>query len=116
MTEQTMTEKIPTQNWAADVKKYAANVDEIAVAGIVRFCGIALQQKDSSLVAFSDKKEVERVRDHFLKRKLGLTNADLDLDKAIMEVGETMKPGHSKNRVTAYYLLADRFGKLSAFH
>jgi hypothetical protein len=54
------------------------------------------------------------VRDHFLKRKLGLTDADQELDKAIMEVGEKM--GHSKNRVTAYYLLAARFGKLPVFH
>jgi hypothetical protein len=111
-----MTEQITTQNWAADVKKYTTNVDETAVAGIVRYCGIALQNKDSSLVAFSDKKEVERVRDHFLKRKLGLTDADPELDKAIMEVGEKMKTNHGKNRVTAYYLLADRFGKLPAFH
>ena len=111
-----MTEQIATQNWAADVKKYAAKVDDMAVAGIVRYCGIALQQKDSSLVAFGDRKEVERVRDHFLKRKLGLTDSDQELDKAIMEVGEKMKTGHGKNRVTAYYLLADRFGKLRAFH
>jgi Protein of unknown function (DUF2853) len=109
-----MTEETTTHNWAADVKKYAANVDEIAVAGIVRYCGIALQERDSSLVAFSDKREVQRVRDHFLKRKLGLTAADPELDKAIMEVGEKMKTG--KNRVTAYYLLADRFGKLPVFH
>jgi hypothetical protein len=111
-----MTAHSTAQNWAADVKKYAANVDEAAVEGIVHYCGIALQQKDSSLVAFSDKKEVERVRDHFLKHKLGLTNSDPELDKAIMEVGEKMKTGHGKNRVTAYYLLADRFGKLPALH
>ncbi|HET7085139.1 MAG TPA: DUF2853 family protein [Rhizomicrobium sp.] len=111
-----MTQQSTAHNWAADVKKYANNVDETAVAGIVRYCGIALQHKDSSLVAFSDKKEVERVRDHFLKHKLGLTDADQELDKAIMEVGEKMKTGHGKNRVTAYYLLADHFGKLPTFH
>jgi hypothetical protein len=111
-----MTAHGTTHNWAADVKKFSANVDEAAVAGIVRYCGIALQQKDASLVAFHDKKEVERVRDHFLKHKLGLTEADPELDKAIMEVGEKMKAGHDKNRVTACYLLADRFGKLPALH
>ena len=109
-----MTAHGTTHNWAADVKKFATNVDEEAVAGIVRYCGIALQQKDSSLVAFNDKKEVERVRDHFLKHKLGLTDADPELDKAIMEVGQKMKA--DKNRVTAYYLLADHFGKLPVFH
>jgi hypothetical protein len=111
-----MTAQGSTHNWSADVKKFADNVDEAAVAGIVRYCGIALQQKDSSLVAFTDKKEVERVRDHFLKHKLGLNDADQELDKAIMEVGEKMKTRHDKNRVTAYYLLADHFGKLPALH
>ena len=109
-----MTEQITAENWAADVKKYIPQVDEKAVAGIARYCGIALQKKDSSLVAFHDKQEVARVRDHFLKRKLGLSGADAELDKAISEVGKKM--GHGKNRVTAYYLLADRFGKLAVFH
>ena len=99
------------QNWAADVKKYVANADEKAIAGIVRYCGIALQKRDSSLVAFTDKEEVARVRDNFLKKKLGLTDSDAELDKAIDAVNEKMKGG--KNRVTVYYLLAEHFGKLS---
>lgn len=103
-----------TENWAADVKKYVANADEKVIAGIVRYCGIALQKRDSSLVAFTDKEEVARVRDHFLKKKLGLTVPDAELDKAIMTVGDKMKGDHTKNRVTAYYLLAEHFGKLSA--
>ncbi len=111
-----MTEQVTTRDWGADVRKYVPVVDEKAVAGIVRFCGIALQKKDSSLLAFSDKKEVERVRDHFLKRKLGLAVTDAELDKAIMEVGNKMKPAHDKHRVTAYYLLAEHFGKLPVLH
>ena len=61
------------ENWAADVRKYVPSADEKAIAGIVRYCGIALQKRDSSLVAFTDKEEVARVRGHFLKKKLGLT-------------------------------------------
>ena len=109
-----MTGQITTENWVADIRKYVPEVDEKAVVSIVRYCGIALQKKDSSLIAFSDKMEVERVRNHFLKRKLGLSNSDGELDNAIVEVGKKMKVGHGKNRVTAYYLLADHFGKLSA--
>jgi hypothetical protein len=103
------------EDWAADVKKYAPNADDKAIAGIVRHCGIALQKRDSSLVAFSDKAEVGRVRDNFLKKKLGLTASDAELDKAVAAVGETMKGSHNKNRVTVYYLLADHFGKLGTF-
>jgi uncharacterized protein DUF2853 len=103
------------EDWAVDVKKYVPNADQKAIAGIVRYLGIALQKNDSSLVAFSDKEEVARVRTNFLKKKLGLTNPDAELDKAIMAIGEKMKVDRTKNRVTVYYLLADHFGKLSAF-
>ena len=103
------------EDWAADVKKYVANADQKAIVGIVRYCGIALQKRDSSLVSFTDKEEVARVRTHFLKKKLGLTEPDPELDKAIKAVGDKMKGDRTKNRVTVYYLLADHFGKLSVF-
>ncbi len=104
------------QDWAADVKKYAANADDKAIAGIVHYCGIALHKVDSSLVAFSDKEEVDRVRTNFLKKKLALTESDAELDKALAAVAEKMKADRTKNRVTVYYLLAEHFGKLSLFH
>jgi Protein of unknown function (DUF2853) len=105
-----------SQDWTADIRKYATDPDTSAIAGIVRYCGIALQNKDSSLVSFSDKDEVTRVRTHFLKKKLGLTEPDADLDKTIMAVADKMRGDRTKNRVTVYYLLAEHFGKLSAFH
>jgi hypothetical protein len=102
------------EDWAVDVKKYVPNADQKAIAGIVRYLGIALQKRDSSLVAFSDKEEVARVRTNFLKKKLGLTDPDAELDKAVMAIGEKMKGDRTKNRVTVYYLLAEHFGQLSA--
>lgn len=63
-----------TEDWAADVKKYAPDADPKVIKGIVRYCGIALQSSDASLVSFTDKEEVARVRENFLKKKLGLTN------------------------------------------
>ncbi len=105
-----------TEDWAVDVKKYVPDADAAAIAGIVRYCGIALQKRDSSLVSFTDEKELERVRTHFLKKKLALTNSDAELDKAIASVGERMKGDRTRNRVTVYYLLAAHFGKLAAFH
>lgn len=102
-------------DWAADVKQYASNADDNAIAGIVKHCGIALRNKDSSLVSVSDPAEIARVRDGFLKKKLALTHADDELDGAIRAVGEKMKGDRSKNRVTVYYLLAEHFGKLGDF-
>lgn len=103
------------EDWYADVRKYVPGADAGVVSAIVRYCGIALQNRDSSLVAFSDAQETGRVRENFLKKKLGLTNSDAELDQAIAEVGETMKADRTKNRVTVYYLLAERFRKLSVF-
>ncbi len=102
-------------DWAADVKKYDAKADETAIAGIVRYCGIALRNRDSALVSFSDKAETDRVRNNFLKKKLGLTQADSVLDAAIAKVGEQMKADRTKNRVTVYYLLAAELGQLGMF-
>jgi hypothetical protein len=104
-----------SEDWAVDVRKYAPNADDKAIAGIVRYLGVALQNRDSALVSFSNRDELARVRDSFLKKKLGLTASDAELDKAIAAVGEKLKSDRSKNRVTVYYLLAEQFGKLSSF-
>lgn len=103
------------EDWLADVRKYAANADEAVVTAIVKYCGISLRDRDSSLVAMSDKKERELVRENYLKKKLGLTHADADLDAAVVAIGQVMKADRTKNRVTVYYLLAEHFGMLGIF-
>lgn len=103
------------EDWLADVRKYVADADEAVVSAIVKYLGIALRNRDSSLVSFSDKKETDRVRENFLKKKLGLTDDDATLDAAIAGVGERMKEDRTKNRVTVYYLLAQHFGLLTLF-
>lgn len=102
------------KDYAPDVQKYAGTVDEAALKGIVRHCGIALRNRDGSYVS-GEPDEVARVRDGFLKKKLALTAPDADLDAAIKEVIGRMKADRTKSRVTVYYLLAEKFGKLSAF-
>jgi Protein of unknown function (DUF2853) len=98
-----------------NVKKYHSEADEAAVKGIVRHCGIALRNRDSSLVSGTDKAELDRVRESFLKKKLQLTAGDADLDAAIKDVVTAMKDERAKSRVTVYYLLAKRFDKLDLF-
>ncbi|GLS23299.1 hypothetical protein GCM10007874_63190 [Labrys miyagiensis] len=101
--------------YVADIKKYTSSVNEAAAAGIVKHLGIALRNRDSSLVAGSDAAELARVRDNFLKKKLALTDADSKLDAAVSAVVEKMKADHSKSRVTVYYLLAEHYKKLDLF-
>lgn len=97
-------------DYAADIKKYTANVNESAVKAIVTFCGIALRNADSSLVATSDPKELATVRDGFAAKKLGLTAEAADA--GMKAVAEKMKADRTKSRVTFYYLLAEATGTL----
>ena len=100
-------------DYAADVRKYTANVNEAAVAAIVKYCGIALRQPDSALVSATDPKELTTVRDGFAAKKLGLSGEAAD--SGMRAVVEKMKGERQKSRVTFYYLLADKFGKLDVF-
>ena len=101
-----------------DVQRYAPSADADAVKGIVKHLGIALQNPkgDAAFVSCSDKSERDRVRDSWLKKKLARTEADADLDKLVEEVCQTMKADNRKQRVTFYYLLADKLGVLGSLH
>lgn len=98
----------------ADVKKYAKKpVNEAAVAGMAKTYRLVLSKSDTQYVACSDAKERERVRENFLKKKLGLSGADLDA--SIEATCQAMKADRTKSRLTFYYLLAEHHGKLDMF-
>ena len=94
----------------SDIRQYTANINVAAVAAIVKYCGIALQGADSSLVATSDPKELATVREGFAAKRLGLTAEAADV--GIKAVTEKMKATGHKGRVTFYYLLAEATGTL----
>jgi hypothetical protein len=100
-------------NYADDIKRYQPTVDEKAVAGIVKHLGIALKSADASLVSCSSKDELATVRESWLKKTLKLTDDDAKLDKIIADVCATMKADTRKHRVTFYYLVAEKTGKLA---
>ena len=110
-----MAEPQPQLDYAANVEKYTSTVDAAAIKGIVKYLSVALQNRDSSLVAAGDPQELRRVRDSFMKIKLGLTQTDAELDAALKDVMTMMSSERNKSRVTVYYLLAERFGKLGLF-
>jgi hypothetical protein len=97
-------------DYLADVRRYAPNADEAAVAAIVKYCGIALRNADSSLVSATDPQELATVRDGFAAKKLGLAPdaADAGIKAAVAK----MKDAPRKSRVTFYYLLAEATGTL----
>ena len=102
-------------DWAASVKKYAPNADDAVIAAMLQTYRLVLSRQDSALVSFNDATELATVRENFLKKKLGLTLSDAELDAAIAEVGKKMKDGTRNTRIAVYYLLAEKFGKLDVF-
>jgi hypothetical protein len=103
-----------TMDHLADVKKFAKKpLNEAAFAGMAKAYALVMGKADTRYVACSDPAELERVRENFLKKKLGLKSADLDA--TIKSVCEHMKSDNTKSRLTFYYLLAEHYGKLDLF-
>lgn len=96
-------------------KYQTSTFNDHALAGLVRYCTILSRHEDGSSISFNDRAEIIRMRDEFLKKRLGLTNPDAELDATIAKIARVMDASNATNRVTAYYLLAERFGKLSLF-
>ncbi|MGB3502223.1 MAG: DUF2853 family protein [Mesorhizobium sp.] len=99
-------------DYIADVRKYDAGASEEVVAKIVKHLGIALRNRDSSLVSATDPKEMDRVRDSWCVKKLGVDAAAGEA--ACANVARTMAGDRTKERVTFYYLVAKELGKLGS--
>lgn len=97
-------------DYLADVQKYDAGANEEIVTKIVKHLGIALRNRDSSMVACSDTKELDRVVEKWCGKKLGVTGDAAE--DAVAKTCETMSADRSKSRVTFYYLVAKELGKL----
>lgn len=78
--------------------------------------GPSIYNKDSATVAGSDQSELDRVKQNFLIKKLGLKDSP-ELDKAIDSVLETYgKSNKTKYRAVVYYLLAKHFKKEGVYN
>lgn len=85
---------------------------------VMKHLGPSVHLADASLVACSDPKELELIKENFLVGKLGYAADDARLDQAIAEVcGALGESNRHKHRTTFYYLLVavlgDDFSKLS---
>lgn len=97
----------------ANVQKYDPKAKRKTVENIVKYCGVALRSRDSSLVACSDETELKTVANGFVTKKLGKKSGQMELVK---EVCAEMKPDRFKSRVTFYYLAAKKARKMSLFN
>lgn len=78
-------------------------------------CGPAIYDNDAQTVAASDGAEIERVKNNFLIKKLGLKDSAA-LDDGIKAVIATYGQGErNKYRAVVYYMLTKHFGKESVY-
>lgn len=105
------------EKYAKDIKEKVGDTPDMDLLRKVTIgCGPSIYNKDSSTVSATDPAELERVRENFLKKKLGLKESDDKLDAAIQAVIERYgKSVRAKYRAVVYYLLTLHFKKASAY-
>jgi len=100
----------------AEAKKLNLSIADDLISKVAIGLGPVLYNKDTATVACGQPAELETVKKNFLKKKLGLTNDDSELDAAIKEVCEQLgSSNRSKYRVHFYALLAMKFNKTSIY-
>ena len=97
-------------------EKLGLDLSADLVEKVTRALGPSIYNADAESVSCSDPDELARVRENFLKKKLGLSDNDDTLDAAIKEVCEAMGTSNrNKYRALFYALLVKKFGKESAY-
>jgi hypothetical protein len=100
----------------AEAKKLNLSLTDDLISKVAIGLGPVLYNKDTETVACGQPTELETVKKNFLKKKLGLTNDDNELDVAIKEVCEQLGTSNrSKYRVHFYALLAMKFNKIDIY-
>lgn len=102
--------------YAEDLKNKCGMTPDMALLTKVTIgCGPAIYDADSETVAASDQSELDRVKNNFLIKKLGLADGP-DLMAAINSVVETYgKSERNKYRAVVYYMLTKHFGKEAVY-
>lgn len=90
-------------------------VDANLLRAVTKSLGPSIYREDASKVSCSDPEELKRIKERFLKGKLGLAESPA-LDAALKDVCETMgSSNRNKYRAVFYYHLVVKFGKQSMF-
>jgi hypothetical protein len=101
----------------AEAKRLGLEISDDLITKVVIGLGPSIYKKASELVSCSQSKELETIRENFLKKKLGLTNSDKELNSAIKEVCKQLGTSNRvKKRVHFYALLTMKFNKESVYN
>ena len=103
--------------YAADIKEKLGQAPDMDLLTKVTIgCGPSIYNADSETVAATDPAELERVRDNYLVKKLGLANTP-DLMDAINAAIDTYgRANRNKYRAVLYYMLCQKFDKQAVYN
>lgn len=88
-----------------ELSKLKVKVDDVLLKAVVKSLGPAVYRDDASKFSAADAAELERVKQNFMVRRLGLPNTaklDVMLNKAIDRMGRSNK---NKYRAVLYYII-----------
>ena len=98
--------------YQAENKKLGLGLSDEYIANIAKSLGPAIYRADTEIVACGDKSELDRIRNNYLKKKLGLEKSNEELDAIIKKVCEILGTSNRrKYRALFYGLLAKEAGK-----
>ena len=96
-------------------EKAGVTVDMDLLRKVTIGCGPSIYNKDSSTISANDPAEMDRVRQNFLIKKLGLKDGP-KLEEGLTAVIEQYgKSDRNKYRAAIYYLLTVHFGKEAVY-
>ncbi|UZO79523.1 DUF2853 family protein [Aquimarina sp. ERC-38] len=98
--------------YAEEIKsKFSEEPDMDLLTKVVIGCGPAIYGKDASTVSGGNEKEMETVKNNFIKKKLGITD-ESKVNEALDSVMDAYgKSNKNRYRAVVYYMLTKHFGK-----
>ena len=98
--------------YADDLKaKCGVTPDMALLTKVTIGCGPSIYDNDAQTVAASDSSELERVKNNFLVKKLGLKDGPALMEGINAAIDTYGKSERNKYRAVFYYLLVKHFGK-----
>lgn len=104
------------EKYAEDIRdKLGQTPDMDLLTKVTIGCGPSIYNADASTVASSDDAELERIRDSYLVKKLGLPESPALMEGINAVIDAYGRSNRTKYRAVVYYLLCRHFGKEAAY-
>ncbi|AUH33198.1 DUF2853 family protein [Paracoccus tegillarcae] len=102
--------------YAADLKdKVGVTPDMDLLTKVTIGCGPSIYNADAETVSGTDKAELERVKDSYLVKKLGLADGPQLMEAIDAVIEKYGRSNRNKYRPVVYYMLCTHFGKQSVY-